>query len=382
MPAVRQRKRDMVDSFRNGSQQQLTSAPGVDLIFGAARFSGPKSVLIRQDGTEREITADKVFINTGDHPAQPAIEGLHTVPALDSTSVMELAEIPAHLLVLGGGYVGLEFAQMFRRFGSRVTVVNRGPQLLGREDADVAEAIQQIFAEDGIDVLLNAASGRVSGSLSGGIELTVQEPGGERKIAGSHVLVATGRKPNSDHLNLAAAGVETDERRVITVNDRLETTAPDIYALGDVKGGPAFTHISYDDFRIIRHNLLEGGQATTKDRMVPYCVYTDPQLGRIGMTEREAPTSGRPVKVARLPMTSVARALEAGETRGFVKAVVDPDSRQILGAACLSLEGGEIMSMFEIAMMGKLPYTALRDGIFAHPTLAELLNNLFARLED
>jgi pyruvate/2-oxoglutarate dehydrogenase complex dihydrolipoamide dehydrogenase (E3) component len=271
---------------------------------------------------------------------------------------------------------------MFRRFGSQVTVVNRGPQLMGREDADVADAIQQILCEDGIDIVFNAATQRVSASSSGGIELTVQAPGGERTVAGSHLLVATGRRPNSDQLNLAAAAVDSDERGFITVNDRLETTSPDVYALGDVKGGPAFTHISYDDFRIIRTNLLEGGQATTKDRLVPYCVYTDPQLGRIGMSERKARASGRPVKVARLPMTSVARALEAGETRGFIKAVVDPGSRQILGAACLSLEGGEIMSMFEIAMMGQLPYTALRDGIFAHPTLAELLNNLFSRLED
>jgi pyruvate/2-oxoglutarate dehydrogenase complex dihydrolipoamide dehydrogenase (E3) component len=262
MPAVCQRKRDMVESFRNGSQHHIASTPGVDLIFGAAAFSGPRSVLIRKDGQEQEITADKVFINSGDRPSKPAIEGLDTVPALDSTSVMELGEVPAHLLVLGGGYVGLEFAHMFRRFGSQVTVVNRGPQLLAREDADVAEAIQQILLEDGIDVLLNAFTQRVSGSPSGGIELTVQAPEGERTVAGSHLLVATGRKPNSDQLNLVAAGVDSDERGFITVNDRLETTVPDIYALGDVKGGPAFTHISYDDCRIIRTNLLDGGQVS------------------------------------------------------------------------------------------------------------------------
>jgi pyruvate/2-oxoglutarate dehydrogenase complex dihydrolipoamide dehydrogenase (E3) component len=288
--------------------------------------------------------------------------------------------VPEHLLVLGGGYVGLEFAQMFRRFGSAVTVVQQGKQLLAREDPDVAEEVLKVLQEDGIDVLLQTEATRVQ-AAAGGVALEVRGPAGNRTVAGSHLLVAAGRVPNSDGLNLAAAGVRVDARGFIPVNERLETNVAGIYALGDIKGGPAFTHISYDDYRIIRNNLLRGGHSTTKGRLVPYTVYIDPQLGRVGLTEQEARAQGRPIRVAKIPMSWVARALETAESRGFMKAVVDAQTRQILGAAVLAVEGGEIMSMLEIAMMAKLPYTALEDGIFAHPALAEGLNTLFMNMK-
>ena len=375
--AVRQRKRAIVDEWRDGKQRRLERTEHLDLLLGEAWFTGPTSIEVTLRGGEhRRLTADLVFINAGERPAVPAIPGLDTVTALDSTSIMELETVPEHLLVLGGGYVGLEFGQMFRRFGSRVSIVQRGPQLLGREDPDVAEAIAGILVEDGIEVLLNTEAHRVEAG-GGEIRLGVRAGGEERVLAGSHLLVATGRVPNTDRLNLTAAGVETDGRGYVKVNERLETSVPGVYALGDVKGGSAFTHISYDDFRIVYANLFEGGHATTAGRLVPYTVFIDPQLGRVGLTEQEARVQGRAVKVARMPMADVARAEEVGETRGFMKAVVDAATGQILGCAVLGLEGGEIMSMLQVAMLGKLPYPVLREGIFAHPTLAESLNTLF-----
>jgi pyruvate/2-oxoglutarate dehydrogenase complex dihydrolipoamide dehydrogenase (E3) component len=295
---------------------------------------------------------------------------------------MELDEVPDHLLVLGGGYVGLEFAQMFRRFGSEVTVVQRGRQLLSREDADVAEAVAEILREDGIEVLLETRAERAEQTEDGSIRLTIRTPEGESTLEGSHLLATAGRPPNTDQLNLEAAGVETDKRGFIKVNERLETNVPGIWALGDVKGGPAFTHISYDDFRIVRTNLLEGGNATINDRMVPYTIFIDPQLGRVGLSEEEAREQSRNVRVAKMPMSHVARALEVDEPRGVMKAVVDAETHQILGCAVLGIEGGEVMAMIQIAMMGGVPYTVLRDAIFAHPTLAESLNNLFATIDE
>jgi pyruvate/2-oxoglutarate dehydrogenase complex dihydrolipoamide dehydrogenase (E3) component len=381
MAQIRRRKQAVVDEFRTGSQRRLEQADNVELIFGEGRFTAPKVVEVTlKAGGVRTLTADAIFINTGDRPARPAIPGLDSVAALDSTAIMELEAAPEHLLVLGGGYVGLEFGQMFRRFGSAVTVVQRGKQLLDREDPDVADEVRKVLQEDGIEVLLETEALGVQ-AAGGGVGLRLRGPAGERTVAGSHLLLAVGRAPNSDRLNLAAAGVQADAHGFIQVNDRLETSAPGVYALGDVKGGPAFTHISYDDYRILRNNLLRGGQSTTRDRPVPYVVYIDPQLGRIGLTEREARARGRPVRVARIPAGWVARALETAEPRGFLKAVVDAETRQILGAAVLAVEGGEIMSMLEIAMMGKLPYTALEDGIFAHPTWAEGLNTLFTSME-
>jgi pyruvate/2-oxoglutarate dehydrogenase complex dihydrolipoamide dehydrogenase (E3) component len=293
---------------------------------------------------------------------------------------MELHELPEHLLILGGGYEALEFGQMFRRFGSAVTIVHHSKQLMGREDPDVAAEVLKLLTADGITILLESETVGVNATPSG-INLQLRTPAGDRTLTGSHFLIATGRTPNSDHLNLLTTGVKTDAHGFISVDDRLQTNVPGIYALGDVKGGPAFTHISYDDYRIIRNNLLRNGKSSIKDRMVPYTVYIDPQLGRIGLTEQEARAQNRAIRVAKIPTSWIARAVETAETAGFIKAVVDAETRQILGAAVLAIEGGEIMSMLQIAMMGKLPYTALEDGIFAHPALAESLNTLFMNIE-
>ena len=383
MVKVRQRKRDIVDSFRNGSQQRIESTEGVDLLMGEAHFTGPKELEVRlTNGETRQLTANTFFINVGARPSKPSISGVDSVPTLDSTSIMELDVVPDHLLIIGGGYVGLEFGQMFRRFGSQVTVIQRGAYLLAREDPDVAGEVAKILREDGLEVLLETAPTHVAKTGDGKIQLTVKTPTGERTLTGSHLLVAAGRTPNTDWLNPAAAGVQVDKKGFIPTNEKLETNVPGIYALGDVKGGPAFTHISYDDYRIIRTNLLENGNATIHDRLVPYTVFIDPQLGRIGLSETEARDKGHNIKVAKMPMNYVARALEVDEPRGFMKAIVEADTSQILGAAVLGIEGGEIMAMLEIAMMGKLPYTVLRDGIFAHPTLAESLNNLFSSFEE
>jgi pyruvate/2-oxoglutarate dehydrogenase complex dihydrolipoamide dehydrogenase (E3) component len=382
MPEVRRRKQSIVDSFRASSERRIEATDGLDLIDGEASFTGPRTLVVRTNyGEELEIEADNVFINVGARPANPPIEGLDSVPALNSTSIMELDELPQHLLVLGGSYVGLEFAQMFRRFGSEVTIVQRSGQLMGREDPDVAEAVADIMREDGIEVLLNTQTTRATQEGSQ-ILLTVNTPEGERTLEGSHLLVAAGRPPNTETLDLDAAGIEMDKRGFIKTNERLETSVEGVYAIGDVKGGPAFTHISYDDFRIIRTNLLEGGSATIADRLVPYTMFIDPQLGRIGLSEQQARDQGRDVLVAKIPMSYVARAIEMGETRGLMKAVIDAKTHRILGCAVLGLEGGEIMAMIEIAMMGELPYTALRDAVFAHPTLAESLNTLFATVEE
>jgi pyruvate/2-oxoglutarate dehydrogenase complex dihydrolipoamide dehydrogenase (E3) component len=379
---VRERKRALVESFRSGSQKRLQDTPHLTLIFGEGRFTGPHEVEVSLNaGGTRRLAAGKVFINTGCRPAAPALPGLDQVPFLDSTSIMELGEVPRQLLVLGGGYVGLEFAQMFRRFGSAVTIVQRNGQLLPREDADVAEEVSKVLREDGIDVLLRADAVRVEPGPGGEVRLTVRHEGAERTLAGSHLLVAAGRVPNTDRLGLDRAGVAVDPHGYVRVNERLETGVPGVYALGDVKGGPAFTHISYDDYRILETNLLKGGAAVTTGRQVPYTVYIDPQLGHVGLHEAEARRESRNVKVAKMPMAWVARALETGESRGLVKAVVDAESGQILGCTVFGLEGGEIMSMVEIAMMGRLPYTALRDATFAHPALAEGLNTLFMSLD-
>jgi pyruvate/2-oxoglutarate dehydrogenase complex dihydrolipoamide dehydrogenase (E3) component len=297
---------------------------------------------------------------------------------LDSTSIMELDTVPDHLLVLGGGYVGLEFGQMFRRFGSQVTIVQRGPRLLAREDADVADAVADILREDGVNVLLNTDTVRVEP----GPRLVVRANGGEQTLSGSHLLVAVGRVPNTDGLNLAASGLQTDRAGFLPANERLETSVSGIYALGDVKGGPAFTHISYDDYRILKRRLIDGEDATITGRQVPYTVFIDPQLGRVGLSEAQARQAGRPIRVAKMPMDYVARADEMDEKRGFMKAVVDAETQQILGCAILGIEGGEIMAMLQIAMMGQVPYPVLQEAIFAHPTLAESLNNLFGNFTD
>jgi pyruvate/2-oxoglutarate dehydrogenase complex dihydrolipoamide dehydrogenase (E3) component len=374
---IRQRKRDIVESFRNGSQKRLEKTANLELIFGEASFTGPKTVSVRKKvGAQRTLSADRIFVNAGARPSVPMLDGLKEVPFLDSTSIMELDSVPEHLLVLGGGYVGLEFGQLFRRLGARVTIVQSKGQLLVGEDVDVAEEVRAILRQDGIEVLLNSKTEHV-GKSARQIQLSVRTGDEPRVLQGSQLLVATGRIPNTDRLNVGAAGIATDERGFIKVNARLETNVEGVYALGDIKEGPAFTHISYDDFRILRTNLLEKGTATTEKRFVPYTVFIDPQLGRVGLTESEARAQAKKFRVAKMPMSYVARALEVDETRGFMKAIVEAESNQILGAAILGIEGGEIMSMLELAMMGHLPFTALRDATFAHPTLAESLNNLF-----
>jgi pyruvate/2-oxoglutarate dehydrogenase complex dihydrolipoamide dehydrogenase (E3) component len=392
MQRVRQRKRNIIDSFRNGSQQRLERTANLDLIFGEASFSAATSLVVRlQNGTDRQLSADRIFINAGTRPGVPKLDGLEGVPFLDSTSIMELDVVPAHLLILGGGYVGVEFGQMFRRFGSRVTIVQSRSQVLASEDSDVAQQVAEILRQDGVEILLNARAERIAqstavaasgGSAGSEIQLTVRAEGDPRALSGSHLLVATGRVPNTDSLNLSAAGIATDPRGFINVNRRLETNVEGVYALGDIKGGPAFTHISYDDFRILRTNLLEKGHATIENRFVPYTVFIDPQLGRIGLTEGEAGAQNKKIRVAKMSMNHVARALEVDETRGFMKAIVDAQTGQILGAAVLGIEGGELMSMLEIAMMGELPYSVLREATLAHPTLAESLNNLFTHFSN
>lgn len=376
------RKQKVVESFRNGSRKGLERTDGVNLILGEATFEGPKTIGVRlKDGGVQGLTADRIFINTGTRGALPPIEGIQEISTLDNGSIMELNSLPEHLLVLGGGYIGLEFGQMFRRFGSRVTIIQRSERLLSREDPDISDEVARILREDGIEVLLKTSTVQTRRTADGSLELTVKSLDGECVLGGTHLLVATGRVPNTDRLNLEAAGVKTDRRGYVEVNERLETTTPGVYALGDVKGGPAFTHISYDDFRILRTNLVKRGNATTRDRLVPYTVFIDPQLGRVGLNETEARNQGRKIRVAKLPMTHVARAIEMGETRGFMKAVVDAETDQILGCAVLGIEGGEVMSVLQVAMMGQVPYTAIKEGVFAHPTLAESLNNLFMAMD-
>jgi len=380
MREVRARKQRVVEEFRESGRKGIENTRNLDLLMGNAKFVGSHEIEVQlNQGGTRRLNADKIFINTGGRPAQLPLQGIDDVTTLDSTSIMELDELPEHLLVLGGDYIGLEFGQMFRRFGSRVTIIQRTGQLLGREDQDVAEAVLGVMKEDGIEVLLNAEAVGVQQQNEQQINLKVRSDDGEQNLSGTHLLVAVGRRPNTEDLNLPAAGIETDQQGNVKVNHQLETNVAGVYALGDVKGGPQFTHISYDDFRIIRTNLIDGGNATTMGRFVPYTVFIDPQLGRIGMSETEA--EGLHVRVAKLPMSRSARAIEMSETRGFMKAIIDADTNQILGAAVLGVEGGELMSMFEIAMLGKLPYTVLKDAIFAHPTLAESLNNLFMALD-
>ena len=378
---VRERKRAIVTSWRESGEKRLEQGH-VGLIRGEACFTGPRQLLVAlTGGGERRLTATQIFIDTGTRNTTPKIEGLESVAWLDNESLMELDHVPEHLVVLGGGYIGVEFSQMFRRFGSQVTIVQSNSQLLAMEDADVAEEATKILREDGIQVLLDARAQKIAGSQEG-VVLNVTVAGQPQTVTGTHLLLAVGRTPNTQALKPDAGGVALDSKGFIHANERLETTAEGVFVIGDVKGGPQFTHIAYDDYRILKTNLLDGGQRTTTGRMIPYTVFMDPQLGRIGMTEKDAKKSGRTIRVARMPMTSVARAMEVDETRGLMKAIVDAETDEILGATVFGLEGGEVMTVLQTAMMGGLKYTALRDGVFAHPTLAESLNNLFFHFDD
>ncbi len=379
LEVVRRRKRDIVDSWSASSRRGMERHETLELIQGASRFTAPRTIEVElNEGGVRVLEADHVFINVGARNRVPDVPGLDSVDYLDSTTVMELGEVPEHLIIVGGGFIGLEFGQMFRRFGAAVTIVERA-RLAPREDEDISEAIEDIFREDGIDVITGADVQAVA-PTEAGVEVTVSVDGQERVIEGSHLLVAAGIVPNADTLDLSHAGVEVTERGDILVNDRCETTADGVWALGDVTGAPPFTHVSYDDYRIIRRNILDGGDASRAGRIVPYVLFIDPPLGRVGMSERDAAASGRGYRVAKLPMSHVARAMETDETRGFMKAIVDTATDEILGAAILGIAGGEVVAVLQMAMAGGLPWTALRDAMVAHPTVSESVNNLFMQL--
>jgi len=396
MERVRQRKRAIVEQWHSGSVRGLDTA-GVDVIMGEGSFTGEKAIKVAlNDGGEKKVTADTVFVSAGDRASEPNIPGLDDVEkarVLDSTSIMELDAVPKHLVVFGGGYIGVEFGQLFRRLGANVTMIQRAKQLAPREDADIADCLLNILKEDGITVHLSSTVQSVS-EVPARVDLPfnvkVQTPSETLAIPGSHILVATGRVPNTDSLNLPAAGIRTTPKGHVIVDDRLQTTAAGVYALGDIHGGAAFTHMSYDDFRIIRTNLLPSAMSPTIPAMpttvssrsrvlTPYVMYTDPQLGHIGIHSHDL--EGRKVKTASMPMSYVARAMETDETRGMMKATVDEETGEILGFTCLGLEGGEIMSIMQTAMMGNLKWWDLEAAVWAHPTLAESLNNLWSYLK-
>jgi pyruvate/2-oxoglutarate dehydrogenase complex dihydrolipoamide dehydrogenase (E3) component len=366
LPKVIARKDRVVGQARAGLNRKVEDRRTLHLYRGHARFSGPHKVQVG----EEVLDGERIFIDTGTRPVVPQVEGLLGVDFLDNASIMQLTTVPEHLLVLGGGYVGLEFGQMFRRFGSRVTVVHREQQILPHEDADVAEALQKALEDEGVRFLIGATTTRVEKERDG-VALSVVVAGVTQTVRGSHLLVATGRRPNTDDLGLQEAGVLTDQHGFIRVNNRLETNVPGVWALGDVKGGPAFTHISYNDYQIVYANLIEGKALTTDNRPVPYAVFTDPQIGRVGMTEREARATGRRLKIGKIPMSWVARAIERDETAGVMKLVVDAETDRILGAAIVGSEGGEVVQILHAVMLAGAPYTLLKGAIYIHPTLAE-----------
>lgn len=383
MECVRRRKRTIVDQWSSGSQNNLERQDGLELIFGKARFLSRNRVHVAlNDGGVRELMGVHIFINAGARPRIPTIPGLGDVPFLDSTSIMELTHVPDHLIVLGGGFIGLEFGQMFRRFGSQVTIIEPAERLGAREDLDIGRALAEVFESEGINILTSMRAEVAERTPDGDVAILCAGPAGTRRIVGSDLLVSVGLMSNADSLDLAAAGLEADAAGWIPVDEHLQTDVPGIWALGDITGAPPFTHTAYDDYRVIKANILGGHPRSTMDRLVPYTVFTDPQLGRVGLTEREARYKGFNIRVATLPMTRVARAIELGETRGLMKAVVDADSDMILGAAVLGIEGGEVIAVLQMAMIAGLPYPVLRDAVFSHPTLAESINNLFMTLDN
>jgi pyruvate/2-oxoglutarate dehydrogenase complex dihydrolipoamide dehydrogenase (E3) component len=377
MAGVRERKREMVNGMIAIHKTRF-AANGLEFIVGEGRFVAPRTIEVRltQGGTRR-LEGERVFLNLGTHAAIPDIPGLTGAAPLTHVEALELDRLPAHLIVLGGGYVGLEMAQAFRRFGSRVTVVERAPQLAPREDADVAEAIRMIFADDGIDVVLEAAVEAVDGRSGDGVRVRLRTPAGDRAIDGTDLLAAVGRTPNTRDIGLERAGVELDQRGYVKVNDRLETTAPGVWAMGECAGSPQFTHVAYDDFRVVRDNLA-GRPRTTRDRLIPYCMFIDPELGRVGLGEAEAKRRGIAIRVARLPMNAVLRARTIGETRGFMKVLIDARSDRILGFTMLGSGAGEVIAAVQTAMLAGLAYTGLQDAVLTHPTMAEGLGVLLA----
>ena len=376
--AIRDRKASLVRSFRTQQRTHLESIQGLDIYDGEATFLGARTLEVRSPRVRTmELTSETIIIDTGSRPFIPPIPGIREAHTFDSTSIMELTTLPEHLAIIGGGAVGVEFAQMFRRFGCTVTLIERSSQLLPQEDPDVAAALSDILREDGITLRVGCAVKFIE-QQGKTIRILGAKGNGNLCVLCSHVLIAAGRTPNTDTLGLSRAGIRTMPSGHIEVNDRLQTSVPGVFAIGDVTGAAPFTHISYDDYRVLRTNLLLAGQASTAHRIVAYVVYTDPQLGRVGLSEAQAIAVGVPYRLAKMPMRHVARALETGQPRGFLKALVDPDSGCILGAAVLGDQGGEIMSMTHVAMLAGLTYEVLRDSPFAHPTYAEGLNRLFS----
>jgi pyruvate/2-oxoglutarate dehydrogenase complex dihydrolipoamide dehydrogenase (E3) component len=380
MAVVRGRKREMVDGLI-ALHHERYKANGAELLMGEAKFVGPKTLEVRlNDGGTKTFVGERIFLNLGTHASIPPVPGLAEAQPLTNIGVLELDRLPEHLIVIGGGYVGLEFTQAYRRFGSRVTVIQSGPQLLAAEDADVSTEIEQAFSAEGIDVLTSAQIVSVSGRSGDNVSLVVRTSSGERTIVGSDILVATGRTPNTAGIGLELASVQLDERGYIKVNDKLQTTAPDIWAIGECAGSPQFTHASLDDFRVVRDNL-SGINHSTKGRVIPSCLFTDPQVAHIGLSEKDTQQRGIAVRVAKVPMLAVLRTRTISETRGFMKALLDLHTDRILGFTMVGPEAGEVMAVVQVAMLAGLPFTALADAILAHPTMAEGLNALFASVK-
>jgi pyruvate/2-oxoglutarate dehydrogenase complex dihydrolipoamide dehydrogenase (E3) component len=377
MEGVRSRKRKMVDDLI-AIHRRNYAASGAELVMGEGRFVAPRTLKVQlRDGGTQLFTGERVFLNVGTRAAIPELPGLRQAHPLTHVEALELDHVPEHLIVLGGGYVGLELAQPMRRFGSRVTVVEQAPQLAGNEDSDVAQVLMQRFSEEGMDIALGAHPIDVEGRSGDKVRFRISTASGTQVIEGSHILVAAGRLPNTQRIGLEAAGMELDPRGYVKVNERLETTAPGVWAMGDCAGSPQFTHVAFDDFRIVRDNL-DGGQRTTQGRLVPYCMFTDPELGRVGLNETGARRAGVPYRISKIAMAAVLRARTLSETQGFLKALVATDSDRILGFTALGAGAGELVAVVQTAMQAGLPYTALRDSILAHPTIAEGLTVLFA----
>jgi pyruvate/2-oxoglutarate dehydrogenase complex dihydrolipoamide dehydrogenase (E3) component len=377
MAKVVRRKREMVEALVAAHLHNYKTS-GAELIMGAARFVAPKTLEVNlNDGGTRTLIGAQVFLNVGTHAAIPNVPGLEAAKPLTHIEALELDVLPAHLIVIGGGYSGLELAQAYRRFGSEVTIVEVGAQLMGREDPDASHEIRRILTDEGVQIHVPAELLKVSGQSGNGVSISVRTSSGERTIEGSHILVAAGRVPNTAGIGLDKAGVDLDERTFVRVNERLETSAPGVWALGECAGSPMFTHISEDDFRIVRDNL-SGGRRSTRDRLIPYCMFTDPPLAHVGLSEREAEHQGVKTRIAKLPMSAVLRAQATGQTEGFVKALIGESDDRILGFTMIGAEAGEVMAVVHTAMMADLPYTKLRDADFAHPTFSEGLNFLFS----